>query len=679
MWVPNTETVWQGAVMTRPYSPGDTAIYLRLDEAGSEETVVKIKNESELPPLRNPTSLIGQNDLTALSYLHEPDVLHNLQVRFCERHTIYTYCGIVLVAINPYAELPLYGQDLINAYRGHSLGELEPHIFAIAEDAYTKLEREKCNLSIIVSGESGAGKTVSAKYAMRYFAAVGGSESETNIERKVLASSPIMEAIGNAKTTRNDNSSRFGKFTKLLFANSRGNMVLNGATMQTYLLEKSRVVFQSNGERNYHVFYQLCAARDKWPALMLSHQDEFRFLNQGKSPNIARVSDMDSFTETLTALKTLGFTDEDVKAILTILASILHLGNVHVRRRNSDGGGSDGEESDIDADDLHLGVLCELLQLDPVEMRRWLTIRQIESVNEVVNIPMSCDHAEAARDALAKHIYAKLFQYIVDVINRSLGGGRKATVSFIGVLDIYGFETFAVNSFEQFCINYANEKLQQQFNQHVFKLEQEEYLREGIEWTMIDFYDNQPCIDMIEDKLGILALLDEECRMPRGTDTSWTGKIMEKCVKYKHFGKPKFGGEAFLVKHFSDTVQYEASGFVEKNRDTVSKELVNVIVESKMPFCHKLMILDELNSLKEEEEIGLTGAKVVISAAKMQVSSWGGLIDSSTCSSSHQRQIVFDHFQQPTQIKQEPRKRVSEPLSIIWATTRWITNRSVLI
>lgn len=623
VWIPHPEKVWQGAVITRGYQPGDTSVYLRPDNDSGQEIAVPIKSESDLPPLRNPASLIGQNDLTALSYLHEPDVLHNLQVRFCERHNIYTYCGIVLVAINPYAELPLYGQDLINAYRGHSLGELEPHIFAIAEDAYTKLEREKCNLSIIVSGESGAGKTVSAKYAMRYFAAVGGSESETNIERKVLASSPIMEAIGNAKTTRNDNSSRFGKFTKLLFASSTGNMALKGATMQTYLLEKSRVVFQSQGERNYHIFYQLCAARDQWPALMLDHQDQFRYLNQGQSPNIARVSDVDSFAETVSALTTLGFADEDVKAIMTILAGVLHLGNVHFQRRQSEGGGSDGEESDVPADDLHLGVFCDLLRVDANEMRRWLTTRQIESVNEVVNIPMSCDAAEAARDALGKHMYAKLFQYMVDVINRSLSSGRKAMASFIGVLDIYGFETFQVNSFEQFCINYANEKLQQQFNQHVFKLEQEEYLREGIDWTMIDFYDNQPCIEMIEDKLGILSLLDEECRMPRGSDQSWIGKITEKCDKYKHFGKPKFGGAAFIVRHFSDTVQYEASGFVEKNRDTVSKELVNVIVESGVQLCHKLMVLDEVNHLKEDEGVGSTGARVVISAAKVQVSDMG--------------------------------------------------------
>lgn len=255
---------------------GDTELTV-ITDAGQLQRVLPIRSEADLPPLRNPTILIGQNDLTGLSYLLEPDVLHNLEVRFCKRQTIYTYCGIVLVAINPYTDLPLYGAGIIRTYRGHAMGELEPHIFAVAEEAYARLERERCNLSIIVSGESGAGKTVSAKYAMRYFAAVGGSESETQIERKVLASSPIMEAIGNAKTTRNDNSSRFGKFTKLLFeTNSAGGgmadataMLLTGGSMQTYLLEKSRVVFQAPGERNYHIFYQLCAAREQWPELML--------------------------------------------------------------------------------------------------------------------------------------------------------------------------------------------------------------------------------------------------------------------------------------------------------------------------------------------------------------------------------------------------------------------------
>ncbi|XP_055687296.1 unconventional myosin-Va isoform X2 [Lutzomyia longipalpis] len=614
VWIPNQENVWQGAKLLRDFNRGDNCVILEADGETTERKV-PIKDDKDLPPLRNPPILIGQSDLTALSYLHEPDVLYNLQVRFCERQKIYTYCGIILVAINPYKEVALYGQDLIRAYRGHSLGELEPHIFAIAEEAYTKLERENCNQSIIVSGESGAGKTVSAKYAMRYFAAVGGSESETQIERKVLASSPIMEAIGNAKTTRNDNSSRFGKFTKLLFTNDIGGRSLMGATMQTYLLEKSRVVFQASGERNYHIFYQLCAAREKWPELMLDHQDNFVYLNQGASPDIARVSDFDQFSETIGALQTLGFRQTEVNDVMKILAGILHLGNVKfLPKYLPDSQEIDNEGCSTAKDDLHLGILSELLQLNFGELRKWLTMRQIESVNELVEIPINREAAEAARDALAKHIYAKLFQYIVEVINKSLVSDAKDH-SFIGVLDIYGFETFDVNSFEQFCINYANEKLQQQFNQHVFKLEQEEYLKEGITWEMIDFYDNQPCIDLIESKLGILDLLDEECKMPRGSDESWVGKLTEKCAKYKHFGKMRFGSAGFVVEHFSDRVEYTAHGFLEKNRDTVSKELVNVFRESQMSLCHHLMDLEG----DPEKKPTQAGTRVVVSASRIQL------------------------------------------------------------
>ncbi|XP_055602318.1 unconventional myosin-Va isoform X2 [Uranotaenia lowii] len=618
VWIPHPETVWQGAVVTKDYKEGDSTLELVVAE-GQQKHTIQIKSSSDLPPLRNPAILIGQNDLTALSYLHEPDVLYNLEVRFRERHAIYTYCGIVLVAINPYAELPLYGADLIRAYRGHSMGELEPHIFAVAEEAYAKLEREKCDISIIVSGESGAGKTVSAKYAMRYFAAVGGSESETQIEKKVLASNPIMEAIGNAKTTRNDNSSRFGKFTKLLFTNQISLMSLTGGTMQTYLLEKSRVVFQAPGERNYHIFYQLCAARKQWPELMLDHQDKFHFLNQGNSPDIVRVSDEDQFKETVNALKVLGFDNGEVSDIMKILAAVLHLGNIqftHKQRKQTQE--VDQEACSIAQDDLHLNIFSDILKLDREELRKWFMNRLIESINDSVLIPQNKSQAEAARDALAKHVYAELFQHIVKKINRNLSGSKKQNC-FIGVLDIYGFETFDINSFEQFCINYANEKLQQQFNQHVFKLEQEQYLKEGIEWTMIDFYDNQPCIDLIETKLGILDLLDEECRMPRGSDESWVGKLFEKCGKHRHFDKPRFGTSAFLIKHFADTVHYESHGFLEKNRDTVSKELVNVLRISDMKLCHKLMnAQDEASSESVESPRGGAGVKVVISASRAQ-------------------------------------------------------------
>jgi myosin-5 len=607
--------VWEGAVLDENYDPDKKTVNVTTEKGVTR--VIDIKSENEMPHLRNPSILIGQNDLTALSYLHEPDVLYNLEVRFKDRQLIYTYCGIVLVAINPYKELPLYGSDIIQAYRGHSIGELEPHIFAVAEEAYAKLEREKSNISIIVSGESGAGKTVSAKYAMRYFAAVGGSESETQIERKVIASSPIMEAIGNAKTTRNDNSSRFGKFTKLLFTNEISMMSLTGATMQTYLLEKSRVVFQASYERNYHIFYQLCAGRDKYPELLLNHPDKFKYLNQGDSIVIPKIVDADEFNETLNAFSTLGFSKDEIDSIIRVVSGILHLGNISIVS-------ADQETSSIASNDISLGILSDILSLNKEDLLKWLTTRQIESFNDTVLIPMNTTAAEAARDALAKHIYSKMFLYIVKTINRNLATGKKED-NFIGVLDIYGFETFDINSFEQFCINYANEKLQQQFNQHVFKLEQEEYLKEGIVWNMIDFYDNQPCIDLIESKLGILDLLDDECRVPNGSDDSWVGKLNEKCSKYRHFEKPRFGVSAFLVKHFSDTVQYESYGFLEKNRDTVSKELVNVLQQSDVDFCRHLMLLDEKDDKVKTQNKSNT-LKVVVSASKLQVNI--SLIDS---------------------------------------------------
>ncbi|XP_023037684.1 unconventional myosin-Va isoform X3 [Drosophila willistoni] len=618
IWVPHAEQVWESATLEESYRKG--AGFLKIcTESGSLQEVKLKADGSNLPPLRNPQILVGQNDLTNLSYLHEPGVLYNLRVRFCERQIIYTYCGIVLVAINPYAEMPLYGPSIIRAYRGHAMGELEPHIFALAEEAYTKLERENCNLSIIVSGESGAGKTVSAKYAMRYFAAVGGSESETQVERKVLASSPIMEAFGNAKTTRNDNSSRFGKFTKLLFRNHMGVMYLQGATMHTYLLEKSRVVYQAQGERNYHIFYQLCAARAKYPELVLDHQDKFRFLNMGGAPDIERISDADQFNETVQAMSVLGFSISQIADIVKILAGILHLGNIKVSNKYTEGSEEiDTESCEIFQNDLNLQITGDLLKVNSDDLRRWLLMRKIESVNEYVLIPNNIEAAEAARDALAKHLYAKLFQYIVGVLNKSLNNGSKQC-SFIGVLDIYGFETFEVNSFEQFCINYANEKLQQQFNQHVFKLEQEEYLKEGITWTMIDYYDNQPCIDLIELRLGVLDLLDEECRMPKGSDESWAGKLIEKCQKFPHFEKPRFGTTSFFIKHFSDTVEYDVNGFLEKNRDTVSKELTNVLAVSNMLLCKQVMELEEVDTLSVDAAKSSTlGGRVVISAGRKQ-------------------------------------------------------------
>ena len=417
---------------------------------------------------------------------------------------------------------------------------------------------------------------MSAKYAMRYFATAGGSATETQVERKVLASSPIMEAIGNAKTTRNDNSSRFGKYIELGFNNQYH---IQGAGMRTYLLEKSRVVFQSTGERNYHIFYQLCAAAVSIPEmayLQLNHQNNFHYTRQGSCPTIDGVNDLDDFQETRRALGLLGFAEDQQADMFRVLAAILHLGNVEIVDADHDG-------SNISRNDEHLSAFCTLMGLDTAsaeEMRKWLCFRQIISMKEVFTKPMNKHEATFARDALAKHIYSLLFQKIVALINKSLASSSKPP-RFIGVLDIYGFETFEWNSFEQFCINYANEKLQQQFNQHVFKLEQEEYVREKIEWTFIDFYDNQPCIDLIEKPLGILDLLDEECRVPKGADHTWVGKLYDKCKKYPQFAKPRLSNSAFIIAHFADHVEYQCEGFVEKNRDTVLEEQVQILRHSR--------------------------------------------------------------------------------------------------
>lgn len=575
VWIPHDENVWEAARVAENYV--SSSIKLLTDDGQVKE--IKVNSDEELPPLRNPEILIGENDLTSLSYLHEPAVLYNLQVRFCRHKAIYTYCGIVLVAINPYQDMSIYGPDTIWAYRSRAMGDLDPHIFAVAEEAYTKMEREQSDQSIIVSGESGAGKTVSAKYAMRYFATVGGSATETQVERKVLASSPIMEAIGNAKTIRNDNSSRFGKYIELQFSKT---FRIVGASMRTYLLEKSRVVFQSPGERNYHVFYQMCAARASLPQLSLDDASHYSYLCDSDC-TIPGTDDGKSYDETVTALSTLGFSQHDILDIFSVLASVLHLGNILFEP------GQIGDDSTcIQGNDKHLSIFCNLLGIDSNELNHSLCHRKIVSTRETFNKPMSVKEAGGARDALAKHIYAQLFSWIVDMVNKALNTSVESKTKFIGVLDIYGFETFDVNSFEQFCINYANEKLQQQFNMHVFKLEQEEYLKEDIEWKFIDFYDNQPCIDLIESKLGILDLLDEECRMPKGSDSSWAEKLYAKCSQRSHFVKPRFGTNSFIVKHFADKVEYEVSGFLEKNRDTVIEEQVIVLKSSSNRLVSRL-------------------------------------------------------------------------------------------
>ncbi|XP_068447209.1 unconventional myosin-Va [Clinocottus analis] len=583
VWIPDPDAVWVSGLLLQDYSPGEKHLLLQLSDG--TEAQYPVVSPSDLPPLGNPDILEGENDLTALSFLHEAAVLHNLRVRFLDYSSIYTYCGIVLVAINPYDQLPIYGEEVIDAYSGQDMADMEPHIFSVAEEAYRTMTREEKNQSIIISGESGSGKTVSAKFTMRYFAVVGGASQQTSVEERVLASNPIMESIGNAKTTRNDNSSRFGKYIEIGFGR-KGDII--GANMRTYLLEKSRVVFQASAERNYHIFYQLCASRElpEMRSLKLNAPEHFRYTSQGGEMQIPGTDDLSDLERTRNAFTILGVQPDQQMELFRILSAVLYLGNVHIQAsgRNSD-------RSYIDADDRPLAVFSKLLGVEGPQMAHWLCHRRLAVGGELLVKPVSGQQAVEARDALAKHIYGQLFTWTVQRLNSALRSQRGPAKSFIGVLDIYGFETFDRNSFEQFCINYANEKLQQQFNRHVFHLEQEEYVREELAWSRIEFSDNQQCINLLEGQLGLFDLLDEECRMPKGSDESWVQKLYDQHLtskKQPHFQKPRMSNSAFIILHFADAVQYECDGFLGKNRDTVFEELINILKASQSELVAEL-------------------------------------------------------------------------------------------
>eukprot|EP01135_Chromosphaera_perkinsii_P002023 Nk52_evm70s215 gene=Nk52_evmTU70s215 len=576
VWVRHDVEVWVSAEIAEESNGKITA----TAEDGSTHT---FDLEKDPPPLRNPDILEGADDMTGLSYLHEPAVLNTVSVRYT-RQIIYTYCGIVLVAMNPYHALPLYSNDVINAYHGKTQGELEPHIFAVAEEAFKRMDMEGRNQSIIVSGESGAGKTVNAKYVMRYFAMVGAGEVESIVEKKILATNPIMEAFGNAKTTRNDNSSRFGKYCEIQF--DQQNRII-GASIRTYLLEKSRVVFQADDERNYHIFYQLCNAAytSKCPELEdleLDSPQNFFYCSQGGNMIVNGVDDASDYDITKQAMELTGIPHERQVQMFRMLAAILHLGNIEVKAKSKR---QDDAYVNVE-EDKHLAMAAKLLGVEKEPLAKWICNRKIVTVGEAIVTAYSSQDGINSRDALSKLIYAKLFDWIVERCNQTLSSGAD---KFIGVLDIYGFETFKVNSFEQFCINYANEKLQQLFNQHVFKLEQDEYVREEIQWSFIDFYDNQPCLELIESKLGVLSLLDEESRLPRGSDGSFANKLYDNLTKLHHFKKPRMGQSAFIVKHYAADVTYETTGFIEKNKDACNDELVKVVRTSSIPFVTSLL------------------------------------------------------------------------------------------
>ncbi|KAI9033904.1 P-loop containing nucleoside triphosphate hydrolase protein [Phycomyces nitens] len=593
-WFTDEKEAWVSATCISASTSGDKVRLVFEDDTDQKEHIfeatmkeIESDNGAKLPPLRNPPRMEYTDDLTNLSYLNEPAVLNTIRTRYIQ-HLIYTYSGIVLIAMNPFDRVALYDPDIVQQYSGRRRGELEPHLFAIAEDAYRCMIREQTNQTIVVSGESGAGKTVSAKYIMRYFATADDQESVgkkkkvdggmTEVEEQILATNPIMEAFGNAKTTRNDNSSRFGKYMEIQF-DEGANII--GAKIRTYLLERSRLIFQPEIERNYHIFYQLCAGApsSEKKELDLGDYSRYHYLNQSGSGTVPGVDDAAEFEVTQRALSTVGLSVQLQWKIFRILAALLHIGNIQITGR--------GDAMLSDSDPALL-TATRLLGISTAEFRKWIVRKQIVTRSEKIVTNLNPTQANVVKDSVAKYIYANLFDWLVCVTNDSLSCPDMSRVTnFIGVLDIYGFEHFKKNSFEQFCINYANEKLQQQFNQHVFKLEQEEYVREKINWTFIDFSDNQKCIELIEAKLGILSLLDEESRLPSGSDQGFIQKLYSNFDNQNfksHFKKPRFSNNAFTIAHYAHDVQYEAENFLDKNKDSVPDEHLALLQESEFEF-----------------------------------------------------------------------------------------------
>ncbi|RLV94737.1 Myosin-2 [Spathaspora sp. JA1] len=605
-WYPDEKLGWVGTtVKSNTQNNNKHIIEFTLEEDESQIFTIETDNLAEdnpkLPPLRNPPILEAAEDLTSLSYLNEPAVLQAIKLRYSQLN-IYTYSGIVLIATNPFQRVDqLYSHDIVQAYAGKRRGELDPHLFAIAEDAFRCMKDDGENQTIVVSGESGAGKTVSAKYIMRYFATVEedfqGSTIDhkadmSDVEKQILATNPIMEAFGNAKTTRNDNSSRFGKYLEILFDTE---ISIIGARIRTYLLERSRLVFQPQSERNYHIFYQMLAgmSQDEKASLSLTNPEDYKYTNQGGSATIDGVDDAAEFSITKDALQLIGIDSSKQFEIFKILAGLLHIGNIEIAATRND--------AYLSADEPNLVKACDLLGIDANSFAKWCVKKQITTRSEKIISNLSHQQALVAKDSFTKYIYSSMFDWLVDYVNNDLCPDEVATKinSFIGVLDIYGFEHFEKNSFEQFCINYANEKLQQEFNQHVFKLEQEEYIKEEIEWSFIEFSDNQPCIDLIENKLGILALLDEESRLPAGNDESWIEKMYHNLNKEptnKVFKKPRFGQTKFIVSHYALDVSYDSEGFIEKNRDTVGEGHLDVMKNTTNPLLQDILRIVEKNN-----------------------------------------------------------------------------------
>ncbi|XP_064584269.1 myosin heavy chain, skeletal muscle, adult-like isoform X4 [Zonotrichia leucophrys gambelii] len=537
----------------------------------------------------NPPKYDKIEDMAMMTHLHEPAVLYNLKERYAA-WMIYTYSGLFCVTVNPYKWLPVYNPEVVLAYRGKKRQEAPPHIFSISDNAYQFMLTDRENQSILITGESGAGKTVNTKRVIQYFATIAASgdkkkeeqssgKMQGTLEDQIISANPLLEAFGNAKTVRNDNSSRFGKFIRIHFG-ATGKLA--SADIETYLLEKSRVTFQLKAERSYHIFYQIMS--NKKPELIdmlliTTNPYDYQFVSQGEI-TVASINDQEELMATDSAIDILGFSADEKTAIYKLTGAVMHYGNLKFKQKQRE------EQAEPDGTEV-ADKAAYLMGLNSADLLKALCYPRVKVGNEYVTKGQTVQQVYNSVGALAKAVYEKMFLWMVVRINEQLDT-KQPRQYFIGVLDIAGFEIFDFNSLEQLCINFTNEKLQQFFNHHMFVLEQEEYKKEGIEWEFIDFgMDLAACIELIEKPMGIFSILEEECMFPKATDTSFKNKLYDQHLgKSSNFQKPKPAkGKAeahFSLVHYAGTVDYNITGWLEKNKDPLNETVIGLYQKSSV-------------------------------------------------------------------------------------------------
>nr|XP_033816475.1 myosin-10 isoform X2 [Geotrypetes seraphini] len=593
VWIPSERHGFEAASIKE--ERGEEVV-VELAENGKKAMV----NKDDIQKM-NPPKFSKVEDMAELTCLNEASVLHNLKDRYYSG-LIYTYSGLFCVVINPYKNLPIYSENIIEMYRGKKRHEMPPHIYAISESAYRCMLQDREDQSILCTGESGAGKTENTKKVIQYLAHVASSHKgrkdhsippespkpvkhQGELERQLLQANPILESFGNAKTVKNDNSSRFGKFIRINF-DVTGYIV--GANIETYLLEKSRAIRQAKDERTFHIFYQLLSGAGEHlkSDLLLEGFNNYRFLSNGYIP-IPGQQDKDNFQETMEAMHIMGFSHEEILSMLKVVSSVLQFGNVVFKKERNTDQASMPENTAAQK-------LCHLLGMNIMEFTRAILTPRIKVGRDYVQKAQTKEQADFAVEALAKATYERLFRWLVHRINKALDRTKRQGASFIGILDIAGFEIFELNSFEQLCINYTNEKLQQLFNHTMFILEQEEYQREGIEWNFIDFgLDLQPCIDLIErpaNPPGVLALLDEECWFPKATDKTFVDKLVQEQGSHSKFQKPRQLKDKadFCIIHYAGKVDYKADEWLMKNMDPLNDNVATLLHQSSDKFVAEL-------------------------------------------------------------------------------------------